>query len=364
MSKQTALYHWHTAHGAKIVEFAGYFMPVQYEKGIVAEHLATRQHAGFFDVSHMGQILISGDGAGEALEKILPTDVLGLAINQQRYSFLTNERGGIEDDLMITRRANDFYLVVNAGCKDADFELIQKALPKQKVEWWANRSLIAVQGAKAVELISTLNPEIQNLAFMRGGEFELLGYSCWVSRSGYTGEDGVEISIDDAGVEALCNQLLTLGIEPVGLGARDSLRLEAGLCLYGNDINATTSPIEANLLWAIPKVRRPDGERAGGYIGAEALSEQILKGAPRKLVGLKIEGKMPIRAHTPIFNGDNQQVGEVTSGGFSPTLNVPIAMALIEKSSAEMGNTLFAEVRGKRLPVEVCGLPFVKKSYK
>lgn len=360
---KTALYDWHVAKGAKMVEFAGYLMPVQYE-GIVAEHQATRQKAAFFDVSHMGQLIAQGEGVAEALEKLLPADILGLALNQQRYSFLTNEHGGIDDDLMLTRRADDFYIVVNAGCKFEDFKKLEAGLPQSALTWWENRSLIAVQGPEAVSILSALNPAIVDLAFMRGGEFELLGEKCWVSRSGYTGEDGVEISLPDSIAAAFCDKLIELGVVPAGLGARDSLRLEAGLCLYGNDINAQTSPIEANLLWAIQKVRRPDGERAGGYKGAAVIENHIKNGAPRKLIGLAIEGKMPIRAHTPLFSETGEQVGEVTSGGFGATLNAPVAMALIQSAFAAEGTKLEAEVRGKRLPVTVCSLPFIKKGYK
>lgn len=361
--RKTALYDWHLARGAKMVPFAGYLMPVHYATGIVAEHQATRQKASFFDVSHMGQLIARGENLDVALEKLLPADLIGLAVNQQRYSFLTNDRGGINDDLMLTRRAEDFYIVVNAGCKFADFEQLSAGLPTGALHWWEQRSLIAVQGPEAVALVSQLNPAIAELAFMRGGAFTLLGHDCWVSRSGYTGEDGVEISIGDEGVVALCDKLLELGVVPAGLGARDSLRLEAGLCLYGNDINADTSPIEANLLWAIQKVRRPGGERAGGYPGADVIARQLEQGAPRKLVGLAIDGKMPIRAHTPLFH-NGAPVGEVSSGGFGATLNVPVAMALVASSAAAEGTALEAEVRGKRLPVKVCSLPFIKKGYK
>lgn len=364
MTLKTALYDWHVAQGAKMVPFAGYDMPVQYRAGIVQEHQLTRQKAGLFDVSHMGQIVIRGEGIAEALEALLPSDIQGLKVNQQRYSFLMNEQGGIDDDLMVTRREHDFYVVVNAACKDADFKTLSEALPAGSVQWWPHRSLIAVQGPEAVSIVSQLNSGVEALQFMQGGAFDLLGYDCWVSRSGYTGEDGFEISIDDAGVEALCNRLLELGVVPVGLGARDSLRLEAGLCLYGNDINAQTSPIEANLLWAIQKVRRPDGERAGGFRGEALVFKHIQEGAPRKLVGLNIEGKMPVRAHTPIVNANGEMVGEVSSGGFGASVNRPIAMAMLQKNHSEVGTELWAEVRGKRLPVFVRTLPFIQKGYK
>ena len=363
MTERTALYHWHLKHQAKMVPFAGYDMPLQYE-GIVAEHKATRAKAAFFDVSHMGQLLARGAGVAEALEKLLPADIIGLAVNQQRYSFLTNDQGGIDDDLMVSRRgADEFYIVVNAACKAADFATLKAALPAGSIDWWPNRALIAVQGPEAVALLGQLNGDIPQLAFMRGGAFEILGSDCWVSRSGYTGEDGVEISIDNQQAAALCDRLMELGAVPAGLGARDSLRLEAGLCLYGNDINGTTSPIEANLLWAIQKVRRPGGDRAGGYRGAAVIEEHINNGAPRRLVGLTIDGKLPIRSHSKLFS-NGQEVGEVTSGGFGPSLDRPIAMALVQSKFATVGTALSAEVRGREIALTVCELPFIKKGYK
>ena len=260
--KRTALYDWHVAHGAKIVPFAGYSMPVQYAEGIVKEHLWTREHAGLFDVSHMGQLFVSGADVAISLERLLPVDLHGLEVNQQRYALLMNAQGGIDDDLMLTRRANDFYVVVNAACKDADFAKLQAGLPDCKVEWWPERALLALQGPEAVEVLAAIEPKVRDLTFMHGGAFTLLGAECWVSRSGYTGEDGYEISVPNDKVVAFADALCSdARVKPIGLGARDSLRLEAGLCLYGNDIDTTTSPIEASLIWAIQKVRRPGDDR-------------------------------------------------------------------------------------------------------
>lgn len=362
--KHTALYGWHVARGAKIVPFAGYAMPVQYEDGIVKEHLWTREHAGLFDVSHMGQVLVHGADVAASLERLLPVDLQGLAVGQQRYALLMNAQGGIDDDLMLTRRAEDFYVVVNAACKDADFAKLRAGLPDCEVSWWQARSLLALQGPEAVEVLATIEPAVRDLTFMHGGEFTLLGIPCWVSRSGYTGEDGYEISVPDDRAAVLADLLCKdPRVKPVGLGARDSLRLEAGLCLYGNDIDATTTPIEASLIWAIQKVRRPGGERAGGYPGADVVGEQIENGAPRKRVGLAIDGRAPVRGHTELYLGA-EKVGEVTSGGFGATLNAPIAMGYVQAAHAAVGTKLVAKVRGKDVAVEVVAMPFVKKDYK
>lgn len=361
---KTALYDWHVAHGAKMVPFAGYAMPVQYGDGIVKEHGHTRTAAGLFDVSHMGQVIVRGDNVAAALERLLPMDFHSLAVGQQRYAFFTNAQGGIEDDLMVTRRADDFYVVVNAACKDADFARLQAGLPDCAVQWWADRALLALQGPAAAEVLSALNPAVKDLTFMRGGAFELLGASCWISRTGYTGEDGFEISIDNESVTALANRLLEdARVKPIGLGARDSLRLEAGLCLYGSDIDTTTTPVEAGLLWAIQKVRRPDGERAGGYPGAEVIAAQIAQGAARKRVGFAIDGRLPVRAHSELFLGADK-VGEVTSGGFGASINAPVAMGYVRADLAAVGTKLTAKVRGKDVGVEVVAMPFIRKDYK
>ena len=362
--KHTALYDWHVARGAKIVPFAGYAMPVQYEEGIVKEHLWTREHAGLFDVSHMGQVLVRGADVAARLERLLPVDLQGLAVNQQRYALLMNAQGGIDDDLMLTRRADDFYVVVNAACKDADFAKLQAGLPDCEVAWWPERALLALQGPEAVDVLAAIEPAVRELTFMHGGEYTLLGAKCWVSRSGYTGEDGYEISVPNDHAAKLADALCAdARVKPIGLGARDSLRLEAGLCLYGNDIDAGTSPIEASLIWAIQKVRRPGGERAGGYPGADVVGQHIENGASRKRVGLTIDGRAPVRAHTELFVGD-EKIGEVTSGGFGATINAPIAMGYVRTDLAAVGTKLVAKVRGKDVAVEVVAMPFVKKDYK
>ena len=361
---KTALYDWHVAQGAKMVPFAGYAMPVQYADGIVKEHGHTRSAAGLFDVSHMGQVIVTGDNVAAALERLLPVDLQSLVVGQQRYAFFTNDQGGIEDDLMLTRRENDFYVVVNAACKEADFARLQQGLPDCKVQWWADRALLALQGPEAVAVLSALNPQVADLTFMRGGEFELLGEKCWVSRTGYTGEDGFEISVSNQAAAKLADALLAdARVRPVGLGARDSLRLEAGLCLYGSDIDTQTTPVEAGLLWAIQKVRRPGGERAGGYPGADIIGAQIENGAPRKRVGFAIDGRVPVRAHTELFLQD-EKVGEVTSGGFGTSVNAPVAMGYVRSDLAAAGTKLVAKVRGKDVAVEVVAMPFIKKDYK
>lgn len=362
--KHTALYDWHLSHGAKMVPFAGYAMPVQYAEGIVKEHLHTRTQAGLFDVSHMGQLLITGADVATSLERLLPVDLQGLSVGQQRYALLMNEAGGIDDDLMLTRRNNDFYMVVNAACKEADFAKLQRGLPDCQVQWWADRALLALQGPAAVDVLAQIAPEVRDLTFMHGGEYTLLGETCWISRSGYTGEDGYEISVPSHKAAALADALCAdARVKPVGLGARDSLRLEAGLCLYGNDIDTTTSPVEASLIWAIQKVRRPDGARAGGYPGADIVAAHIGQGVSRKRVGLSIEGRAPVRAHTELYIND-EKVGEVTSGGFGASINAPIAMGYVHSTFATVGTKLVGKVRGKDIALEVVAMPFVRKDYK
>lgn len=363
---RTALYDWHVVQGAKMVAFAGYEMPVQYAAGIVQEHQWTRTHAGLFDVSHMGQMLIRGADAPAALERLLPVDVQELAVGQQRYALLTNQQGMIDDDLMLTRREDDFYVVVNAACKQADFAKLEAGLAGCQVQWWDDRALLALQGPEAVAVLSALNPQIADLRFMHGAAFDLLGASCWVSRSGYTGEDGFELSVPNDIAVALADQLISdERVKPVGLGARDSLRLEAGLCLYGNDIDTTTTPVEAGLLWSIQKVRRPGGARAGGYPGAEVIAGQINHGVSRKRVGLRVAGRVPVRAGAKIEDLDGKTVGKVTSGGFAATLNAPVAMAYLDSDVADADpDDLFAMVRNNAIKVSVAPLPFVAKDYK
>lgn len=356
---KTALFDWHIVHGAKMVDFAGYDMPVQYGDGIVKEHLHTRASAGLFDVSHMGQVLI--EATAEAIESVLPTALIDASVGQQRYSFLLNYHGGIIDDLMITRRQHDFYAVLNASRKEVDVDVLRTALGDDAVQWWENRALLALQGPKAVAVLTSWVPEVAELGFMRGAEFTFDGIPCWVSRSGYTGEDGFEISVPNDFASAFADRLLSdERVKPCGLGARDSLRLEAGLHLYGNDMDETTTPLEVGLGWAISKVRRPDGARAGGYPASDILAQQWLEGAPRKRVALKVDGRLPVRAHSPIF-ADGEQVGEVTSGGFAPSVNAPIAMGLVSSPSAD--KALYTEVRGKRVDFATVSFPFITKRY-
>lgn len=364
-AKRTALYDWHLAQGARMVDFAGYAMPVQYGSGIVKEHQWTRAHAGLFDVSHMGQIRIAGEDVAGQLETLMPMDFQALALGQLRYSLLLNAQATIEDDLMVTRRAEDWYLVVNASRKEEDMARLQTAFAAGACRWWQGRSLLALQGPEAVAILSEINPQVAELKFMRAAEVELLGEMCWVSRSGYTGEDGFEISLPDTLAVRFAEKLCAdARVQPIGLGARDSLRLEAGLCLYGQDIDDTTTPIEAGLGWAIQKSRRPDGERAGGYPGAEILTRQYGEGAARVRVGLQVDGRLPVRAHTALLDADGYEIGQVSSGGFAPSLNAPVAMGYVSQAQAAVGNTLWAEVRGKRVALTVVTLPFVKKDYK
>lgn len=361
-SLHTALYDQHVRLGAKMVDFAGYAMPVQYGGGILQEHLHTRAQAGVFDVSHMGQVLLKVSAA--ELESVFPVDTADKALGQQMYSFLLNEQGGVEDDLMITRREADFYVVLNASRKDNDVARLRAAFGEERVQYWQDRSLLAVQGPAAVDVLSQWQPQVRELGFMRGGEYLFDGVACWVSRSGYTGEDGFEISIPEAFVETFFARLLADSrVLPIGLGARDSLRLEAGLCLYGQDLRSDVSPLEAGLLWAIAKSRRPEGAKAGGYWGSEALAAQLATGAARKRVGLRPEGKLPVRAHTPLFDAQGNAVGEVTSGGFAPSVNAPVAMGLVSAEAAAAGTVLQAQVRGKLLPMQVVNMPFVTKRY-
>ncbi|WP_270730982.1 glycine cleavage system aminomethyltransferase GcvT [Shimia sp. Alg240-R146] len=368
---RTPLFDLHVALGAKMVPFAGYDMPVQYALGVMKEHLHCRAQAGLFDVSHMGQVILRGESYGavaKAFETLVPMDVQGLGEARQRYGLFTNGGGGIEDDLMFANRGDHLFVVVNAACKDADIARMKAALePAVTVEVIADRALIALQGPAAEAALARLNPAVAEMTFMDVATIELAGADCWVSRSGYTGEDGYEISVPDAQAEALAKALLDMDeVEPIGLGARDSLRLEAGLCLYGNDIDASTSPIEAGLIWAIQKVRRADGDRAGGFPGADRIFGDLAEGVARKRVGLVPQGRAPMRAGTQIFaageGGD--PIGEVTSGGFGPTYEGPVAMGYVGAAQAAVGTELFGEVRGKRLPVTVAKMPLVPANFK
>jgi aminomethyltransferase len=369
--KRTPLFALHESLGAKMVPFAGYEMPVQYPMGVLKEHLYTRQAAGLFDVSHMGQVLLSGpswDVVARAFEALVPADVLGLADGRQRYGFLTNAAGGIEDDLMFARRGDDLFVVVNAACKDGDLALMRAGLPSEiKVTELSERALIALQGPVAGSVIAALDPAAQEMRFMDVKDLSLCGHAVWASRSGYTGEDGFEISVPAEEAEALARRLVQdADVAPIGLGARDSLRLEAGLCLYGNDITAGTSPIAAGLGWAIQKVRRPGGARAGGFPGADVIFSDLKNGPAQRRVGLRPEGRAPMRDGVVLFADaeSDEQVGAVTSGGFGPTVQAPIAMGYVDVACSEVGTRLWGEVRGKRLAVDVAALPFVPMGYK
>jgi aminomethyltransferase len=371
--KRTPLYALHLRLGARMVPFAGYEMPVQYPSGIIKEHLHTRAAAGLFDVSHMGQIALrprSGrfPDAARALEALVPADILGLADGRQRYTVLTNDAGGILDDLMVSRLGDHLRLVVNASRKAADEAHLREHLSQScSVEPLPDRALIAVQGPKAEAALALLAPEVRSMRFMDVRTVSLMDEPCVISRSGYTGEDGFEISIKADKAEALCDALLRDETAmPAGLGARDSLRLEAGLCLYGSDLDEQTTPVEAALEWAIAKARRRGGERAGQFPGADVILDQIERGAPRRRVGLKPEGRAPVRAGAPLFAGEDAAapIGAVTSGGFGVTLGAPIAMGYVPPAEAVPGQRLFAELRGRREPTNVCELPFVPLHYK
>jgi aminomethyltransferase len=363
--KTTPLHALHRSLGAKLVPFAGYDMPVQYPRGIIAEHRQCREAAALFDVSHMGQIRLVGPDAAAALETLVPVDVVGLPMLKQRYAFFTNSAGGLLDDLMITRRETDLLLVVNAGCKDADLKhLITHIGHRCTVQPLPEQALLALQGPKAVTALARLNPAVKDLSFMTGGYYELAGSDCFVTRSGYTGEDGFEISVSADRAEALARTLLDLPeVQPAGLGARDTLRLEAGLCLYGHDINETTSPVEAGLSWAIQKVRRPGGARAGGYPGAATIEQQLLHGATSKRVGLLGLERVPVREGSVLFDGQGHKVGVVTSGTLAPTVNQPIALAYLPSNRADASGEVWAEVRGKRWPMRVTPMPFAPHRY-
>ena len=367
---QTPLHALHVRLGARMVPFAGYAMPVQYPAGLMAEHKQCRNKAALFDVSHMGQLKLVGTGAPAALETLVPVDVMGLGEGKQRYAFFTNDSGGLLDDLMITRpaagsRFGDLFLIVNAGCKDADTRHLQTNIGHLcQVVPLPDRALLALQGPQAVAALSRLHPGVAQLVFMTGAEFELAGAHCFVTRSGYTGEDGFEISVPAEHAVTLAEALLAQPeVAPAGLGARDTLRLEAGLCLYGHDINETTSPIEAGLNWAIQKVRRPGGARAGGYPGAAVIESHLAGAAPSKRVGLVGLERVPVREGTAIVDSHGRKLGTVTSGTLAPTVNQPIAMAYLPLDHALPQHEVFAEVRGKRLPMRVSPMPFNPHNY-
>jgi aminomethyltransferase len=371
--KRTPLYGLHVALGGKMVPFAGYEMPVQYGPGVLREHLHTRKAAGLFDVSHMGQIALrakSGpvEDAALALERLVPQDIVKVAPGRQRYAQFTNAAGGILDDLMVANFGDHLFLVVNAACKEADAAHLRKHLSDVCViEPLPDRALIALQGPRAESALAAFCADAPLMRFMDAGPHEVDGIDCFVSRSGYTGEDGFEISVPAERAERLANRLLeNADVLPIGLGARDSLRLEAGLCLYGHDIDTTTTPVEAALEWSIQKSRRTGGARSGGFLGAQEILAQLEKGAPRRRVGLRPEGRAPVREGAALFadNASIEPIGAVTSGGFGPSLNAPVAMGYLPASLATPGTQIFAEVRGQRLPLQVAITPFVPNTYK
>ncbi len=370
--KNVPLHALHVSCGGKMVPFAGYEMPVQYAAGVLKEHLHTRTEAGLFDVSHMGQIRLrpkSGriEDAATALERLVPQDILGIAPGRQRYALFTNDEGGILDDLMVANFGDELFLVVNAACKDADEAHLRAHLARDcEIIPLPDRALIALQGPKAVAVLAKFDPSIAAMRFMDSGPRTLLDIPCFVSRSGYTGEDGFEISVPAADVERLVTTLLAdAAVLPIGLGARDSLRLEAGLCLYGHDIDNTTTPVEAALEWSIQKVRRKGGTREGGFPGANTILRQLEEGAPRRRVGLKAEGRAPVREGAPLFAdpSSTNNIGRVTSGGFGPSVNGPVAMGYVPTPLAMPGTGLFTDLRGQRLPMQVAKLPFVAPTY-
>jgi len=362
---RTPLHALHLELGGKMVPFAGYEMPVQYPAGIMKEHIHTRTQAGLFDVSHMGQLRLHGAGAAKALESLVPIDVVDLGVNCQRYALFTNEQGGILDDLMIANNGDHLFVVVNAACKAQDIAHLKQHLEGHcKIEVLNDHALLALQGPLASNVLARFAPEVAKMLFMETATVKLVGVDCAVSRSGYTGEDGYEISVPADKAEALARLLLEQPeVAPIGLGARDSLRLEAGLCLYGHDIDTTTSPIEGSLVWALSKSRRADGSRPGGYPGAEIIMQQMKNGVARKRVGLLPKERVPVREGAELVDQSGRVVGKVTSGGFGPTLGAPVAMGYVETALATVGTQLAAIVRGKQVPVEVAKTPFVPQRY-
>jgi len=363
--RKTIFHDYHVAAGGKMVPFAGYLMPVQYSEGIMQEHLHCRDRVGLFDVSHMGQIIVKGEGAAEALEKLVPVDLQSLAINQQTYATLTSEQGGVLDDLIITRWTEDtFFLVVNAGCKEHDIAHIRKHLPNFDITYLADRGLLALQGLQAKDVMAELVPEANTLVFMNGGHASIDGIDVYITRSGYTGEDGFEISVDPADALALADILLAFdSVNWIGLGARDSLRLEAGLCLYGHDMDQQTSPVEASIIWSISKSRRAGGVNQGGFLGADVILAQIASGTARKRVGFLVDGRAPVREGAEIVDEAGTVVGAITSGGFGPTLQAPIAMGYVSTELSAVGSQLHALVRGKPRPITVAKMPLVPQRY-
>ena len=360
-TQKTTLYEYHKSLGAKFVPFAGYEMPVQYSTGIVEEHKLTRNKAGLFDVSHMGQLSIDGnDDLAIELEKLIPSDLKNIKLNQSKYSFLTNEKGGIYDDLIVTKVEKGFNIILNAACKNNNFAIIKKALKdKFKLTLHNDLSLVALQGPESPKILEKLINGVSILKFMNGKKFHHNNNFIYITRSGYTGEDGFEISLLNDLAEDFVKKLIDQGVKPIGLGARDTLRLEAGLCLYGHDINESTSPIEANLKWAISKRRRKDG----GFPGYEKIKSDMKGQLSRLRVGIKPEGRVIAREGTKIFSEDNEEIGSITSGTFGPSVNSSIAMGYVKYDFSRIGNKILLEIRGKKHDARVSELPFYKKKY-
>ncbi len=365
--KTTPLDALHRRLGARMVPFAGYSMPVQYAKGLVTEHHHTRTHAGLFDVSHMGQLRLIGADAAAALESLMPVDVIDLPIGKQRYGLLLNASGGILDDLMFVNRGDDIFVIVNGACKDADIAHIQQQIGQRcTVEPLPNLALLALQGPHAIKVLQELIPEVSTLVFMTGAQFTYQNIPLFITRSGYTGEDGFEISLPASDAETFTQMLLNNpAVALIGLGARNSLRLEAGLSLYGSDLNTTTTPVEASLQWAISKVRRSGGVREGGFIGSDVVLAQLTnpQKLSRKLVGLISAERIPVRDHTVLADLNGNHIGEITSGLLAPTVNAPIALGYVTPAFAKIGSTINAQVRDKLVAMTVTALPFVPNRY-
>jgi len=364
--RTTSLYQMHLDAGAKMVPFAGYEMPVSYPLGIKKEHIHTREKAGLFDVSHMGQIRLVGKNAKRALESLVPVDIIDLPLMKLRYALFTNKDGGVMDDLMVTSLGDeDLFLVVNAACKEADFEHLLNTIGVEcKVEFLEDVALLALQGPKAHEVLADIAPSTSEMTFMTAKQLVINGIDCFITRSGYTGEDGFEISLLAKDAEELAKLLLSNEeVEWVGLGARDSLRLEAGLSLYGHELDNDHSPVESSLNWALSKVRRTGGDREGNYLGDNIIMSHLNEGSESKIVGLQPEGRMPVRDGALIEDELGNEAGQVTSGGFGPSINRPIAIARIKKNYIENQSKLFALVRDKKIAVEIVKLPFIKQNY-
>ena len=359
--KKTFLNKLHETNNAKFVEFAGYEMPIQYSTGIIEEHKFTRSHSGIFDVSHMGQLFIYGENdLIDDLEKIFPLDLKNLKVNTSKYSFLMNDSAGVYDDLIITKIEDGFLIILNAACKDNDFEILTKLLNnKYKMVLDEQRSLIAIQGPKSAKILNQIINGINELSFMTGNWFNYKDKKTYITRSGYTGEDGFEISILNEVVENLTKRLIENGAQLIGLGARDTLRLEAGLCLYGHELDIGKTPIEANLRWAISKERISKG----GFIGSDIIISQIKDGTKKIRVGVKPEGRLIAREKTKIYDESNKLIGEITSGTFGPSVNGPVAIGYVKKEYSKKNTKIFLEVRGKKYAANISGLPFYKKNH-